>query len=133
MKRAWYRIGAPLEDLEMYERLRARGFFLWVGGPVPHGADAITLGSLVIVRRSISMHSTKFDELLRHEQVHIAQFRELGLARFLAQYCGAYLQWRLRGYNHWGAYRRIPFEIEARWLSSRLPSVVPERTPSPVR
>ena len=86
---------------------------MWVGGPVPPGADAITLGSLIIVRRSAAGDN----HLLRHEQVHVEQWRRLGLLGFLRSYVGAYLGWRLRGYGHWAAYRRIPLEVEAEWVA----------------
>jgi hypothetical protein len=84
---------------------------VWVGGPVPPGADAVTLGSLVIVRRSCAGDA----ELLAHEAVHVRQWRSFGVFGFLRRYLGAYLRWRLRGYPHWGAYRRIPLEVEAAW------------------
>jgi hypothetical protein len=84
---------------------------VWVGGPVPPGADAITLGPLVIVRRSAADDAV----LLAHEAVHVRQWRSLGVAGFLRRYLGAYVRWRLRGYPHWGAYRRIPLEVEAAW------------------
>jgi hypothetical protein len=94
-----------------------------VGGPVPPGADAITLGRLVIVRR----RAAGSERLLRHELVHVRQWRELGVARFLVRYVGAYLRWRLRGYGHWAAYRRIPLEVEAEWISRSEPRLlVPE-------
>ena len=38
---------------------------------------------------------------------------------FLRRYLGAYLPWRLRGYPHWAAYRRIPHEVEAEWIARR--------------
>ena len=53
--------------------------------------------------------------LLAHELVHVRQWRELGVVGFLVRYVGAYLRWRLRGYGHWAAYRRIPLEVEASW------------------
>jgi hypothetical protein len=82
---------------------------------VPPGAAAITLGRVVSVRRRFA-----FDErLLRHELVHVRQWRELGAIRFLVRYLGDYLRWRLRGYGHWAAYRRIPLEVEADWESRR--------------
>lgn len=84
---------------------------VWVGGPVPPGADAITLGPLIIVRRRAA-HS---EELLAHERVHVRQWRTLGVLGFLRRYLGSYLRWRLRGYPHWGAYRRVPLEVEAAW------------------
>jgi hypothetical protein len=59
------------------------------------------------------------DRLLRHELVHVRQWQTLGVAAFLVRYLGAYLRWRLRGYGHWAAYRRIPLEIEAEWEARR--------------
>ena len=90
------------------------GARLWVGGPVPPGVDAITLGSLVIVRRG----SADSEELLRHEGVHVLQWRRLGVVGFLRRYLGAYLRWRLRGYGHRPAYLRIPLEVEAAWTAA---------------
>jgi hypothetical protein len=78
---------------------------------VPPGSDAITLPGLIIVRRPAAADSL----LLAHEQVHLRQWRRLGPFGFLRRYVGAYLRWRLRGYGHWAAYRRIPLEIEAEW------------------
>ena len=84
-----------------------------IGGPVPPGAAAITLGSVVSVRERWA-----HDELLaRHERVHVRQWRRLGVLGFLRRYLGSYFLWRLRGYSHVAAYRRIPLEIEAEWLS----------------
>jgi hypothetical protein len=82
---------------------------------VPPGADAITLGSLIIVRRA----SAGDEQLMRHEREHVRQWRELGVARFLVRYLGAYLRWRRRGYGHRGAYLRIPLEVEAEWVARR--------------
>ncbi len=87
--------------------------WLWVGGPVPPGADAITIGPVVSVRTAASGD----DRLLRHEAVHVRQWRRFGLAGFLRRYLGAYVRWRLRGYDHWAAYRRIPLEVEAEWTA----------------
>jgi hypothetical protein len=87
----------------------------WVGGPVPPGADAITLGRLVIVRRRAAGSA----HLLRHELVHVRQWRRYGVAGFLWRYLGAYVRGRLLGYGHQGAYRRIPLEVEAEWVARR--------------
>ena len=97
-------------------RLRRHGdHWLLIGGPVPPGSAAITLGSLIIVRRRSASNA----RLLRHELVHVGQWRRYGVAGFLRRYLGAYLRWRLRGHPHWAAYRRIPFEVEAEWVSRR--------------
>ena len=85
----------------------------WVGGPVPPGASAITIGPVISVRR----RAAGSERLLRHEHVHVQQWRRLGVVGFLRRYLGAYLRWRLHGHGHWDAYRRIPLEIEADFLS----------------
>jgi len=90
--------------------------WLWTGGPVPPGADAITVGSVVSVRKAASAD----EHLLRHELVHVRQWRTLGLIGFLRRYLGSYCRWRLRGYGHWAAYRRIPLEVEAEWTARQL-------------
>ncbi len=82
---------------------------------MPRGAAAITLGRLVNVRS----RSVGDERLLRHELVHVGQWQRLGLVGFLRRYLGAYVRWRLRGYGHWGAYRRIPLEVEAEWEARR--------------
>lgn len=94
---------------------RRDGFRLWVGGPVPPGADAWTLGSLVIVRRRAadSVH------LLAHELEHVCQYERAGFVGFLVRYVLAYLSWRVRLYGHDAAYRRIPAEVSAEWRARR--------------
>ena len=93
-------------------RLRRRGdHWVLVGGPVPPGAAAITLGPLISVRSGAADN----EGLLRHEDVHVRQWAAHRPVGFLRRYLTAYLRWRLLGYGHWGAYRRIPFEVEAVW------------------
>jgi hypothetical protein len=84
-----------------------------IGGPVPPGSAAITLGSVVSVRARWASD----DLLARHEAVHVHQWRTFGVVGFLVRYLGAYLRLRLRGYPHVAAYRRIPLEIEAGWVA----------------
>ena len=84
---------------------------------MPPGADAITLWSLVVVRRRAAEDA----HLLAHEVVHVRQWRRLGPAGFLRRYLGSYLRWRLRGYGHWAAYLRIPQEVEADWVAATNP------------
>ena len=92
---------------------KRNGYRVVVGGPVPPQADAITLGSTIFVRKRASEHSG----LMAHELVHVRQFKDLGAVRFLARYVGAYLRFRLSGFGHMAAYRRIPLEVEASWVS----------------
>ncbi|HVL92330.1 MAG TPA: DUF4157 domain-containing protein [Acidimicrobiales bacterium] len=102
--RSWQRI--PTEFGTVY---------LWVGGPVPPGSAAITLGRLIIIRRRAAGN----ERLLRHELVHVRQWHQLGVLGFLRQYLGAYLAGRFRGYGHTEAYRLIPLEVEAEEESGR--------------
>lgn len=94
---------------------RRDGWWLWIGGPVPRGASAITIGRVVSIRRG----KERSERLLRHEAEHVAQYARYGVPGFLARYLRAYLGWRLRGYGHWAAYRRIPFEASAEWRARR--------------
>ena len=82
---------------------------------MPPGADAITIGPVISVRRAAATDP----RLLRHELEHVRQWRRLGVVGFLRRYLGSYLRWRLRGYGHWAAYRRIPLEVEAEWAARR--------------
>lgn len=100
---------------------RRDGYWLWTGGPVPPGSAGITLGRLVIVRtRRLT------PRLLRHELVHVDQFARQGIVRFVVTYLGHYLRWRLRGYPHHAAYRRIPHEVEAYWRERAPEEPTPE-------
>lgn len=90
------------------------GYRLWEGGPVPKGADGFTLRSLVIVRRGKAS-----PYLLRHELVHVRQWRRYGVFGFGVRYIGHYALWRARRKGHRGAYLRIPMEIEADWVARR--------------
>lgn len=55
--------------------------------------------------------------LVGHELVHVRQWQELGVVRFLTRYLGEYFAGRGRGLNHQAAYENISFEREARSLT----------------
>ena len=87
-----------------------------VGVPVlTPGVAAMTLGRWILVRRG---HEDDRD-LIAHELVHVQQWRELGAARFLMRYLGAYARGRRRGLGHRAAYEAIPLEAEARTAAGR--------------
>ena len=95
---------------------------------MPKGADGITLGSLVIVRRGKAS-----PYLLRHELVHVRQWKRFGIIGFGVRYLGPYALWRLRGKDHRSAYLRIPLEIEADWVARRsLTTAVREELPESI-
>ena len=79
------------------------------------GVAAMTLGRLILLRRD---HAAD-DALVAHELVHVRQWRELGAARFLWRYLGAYARGRAAGLGHHRAYGEIPLEVEARHLAGR--------------
>lgn len=74
------------------------------------GVAAMTLGRFVLVRRGQERNLG----LLAHELVHVQQWRELGVARFLRRYLVDYLHGRRVGMSHGAAYRAIGLEAEAR-------------------
>lgn len=94
---------------------RRDGYMLWVGGPLPKGADGFTLGKMIIVRHGKETSTY----LLRHELVHVRQWRRYGVLGFSARYIGAYAWGRMCRHGHRGAYLRIPLEIEADWIARR--------------
>jgi len=57
--------------------------------------------------------------LLVHELVHVRQWGELGVIRFLWRYLAGYLGGRRKGLGHRAAYLAIPLEVEAR-VAARL-------------
>ena len=87
---------APVEARVLRRRRRHPGprprprYRVWRGGPVPPGSDAITLWSLIIVRR----RAADDEQLMRHEAVHVDQWRAFGVFGFLRRYVGSYLWWR---------------------------------------
>ena len=92
---------------------RADGYTVVLGAPVPRGADAITLGRVILMRKG----SEDSRYLIYHELAHVHQWVEQGVVGFGARYLRDYAVGRLRGRGHWGAYRHIGFEIEADWAA----------------
>jgi hypothetical protein len=108
---------------------RRDGYRLWTGGPVPRGFDGITIGSTVITRSRLPSPA-----LVRHELVHVRQWRRHGIVGFVVRYVGSYTWLRLQRHGHLGAYLRIPLEIEADWVTRRsLGTAVPDHVADEVR
>lgn len=113
------RVTAKLADARGLESLEGAEALVVFGAPVPPGAAAITLGDVIFIREEWR-RSKNLAELIRHEMVHVRQWRERGVVDFIRWYLVGYMRWRVRGYSHWAAYRRIPAEIEAAWEARRL-------------
>src|SRR5215213_4423893 len=82
---------------------------------LPPGAQGMTSGRLVLLRRDEPMDGTS--TLIAHELVHVRQFAQQGRVRFALSYFGAYLVNLARHRRHRPAYLHIPQEQEAYRLS----------------
>ena len=89
------------------DRERARVVVVPVLTP---GVAAMTLGPWILVRQGREQDAG----LVAHELVHVQQWRELGVVRFLSRYFGEYVRSRVAGQPHWRAYAAISLEVEAR-------------------
>jgi hypothetical protein len=85
-------------------------------------ANAFAVGRHVFLSRrgalEIRAGTEKGRELLAHELVHVRQYEERGVVRFLLRYFGDYLFARARWRSHIDAYRAIGFEREASRLAA---------------
>lgn len=78
----------------------------------PLGINAIVLFPFVLYQ---DKHPS--DLIIRHEQVHLDQIKDLGVINFYRRYLWEYIQGRRLGLNHDEAYRNISFEQEAYKIS----------------
>lgn len=78
------------------------------------GITAMTLPNRIIVDPAVMTGRKGPGSLLVHELIHVRQWGELGVIRFLWRYLSAYLGGRLQGLGHRAAYLAIPLEVEAR-------------------
>jgi hypothetical protein len=79
---------------------------------------AMTLPWAVYVRPDVlSGDAGRLGALVAHELVHVRQWQENGLLRFLRRYLADYWRGRRAGLPHVEAYRAIGFEREAREIS----------------
>jgi hypothetical protein len=87
----------------------------WMPLVLGSGVAAMTLGNTILVAedRYEEMVSGGQPDLLRHELVHVGQWRREGRIGFLSSYASDYIRNRLIGLNHGVAYRAIGFEAAA--------------------
>jgi hypothetical protein len=86
------------------------------------GAHGMTVGRHVFLVRGNEDRPV----LLAHELVHVRQYAEQGVIRFLARYLRDYLRNLGRLRNHRAAYLAIPAEVEARAETGRWAAAHPE-------
>lgn len=87
----------------------------WLRKVWPKGVKAMALPRRIYVSAEAlaRIAAGEAGELIRHEAVHVDQWRREGWIGFLAKYLAAYLKGRAAGLPHSVAYRAIPFEREA--------------------
>ena len=88
------------------QRVRVQRFVL-----LSPGSSGMTLGRLILVRNDGIRDGTR--KLLAHELVHVRQYDELGMVRFLMRYLRDYARALKKLHNHKQAYHAISFEIAA--------------------
>lgn len=72
-------------------------------------ADAVTLYPFILYK-----YENPLERLRKHEMVHVEQIRRIGVFRFYLSYTMFYHAGRIAGWGHGNAYKKIPWEIEAR-------------------
>jgi hypothetical protein len=97
----------------------------WLAKLWGKGISAMALRSTIFIRSSVlGSDPSALGPLIVHELVHVRQWAELGVIRFLWQYVAGYLRGRLTGLPHQDAYRVIPIEIEARGIANQLQGLI---------
>ncbi len=107
-------------ELNSYDHVAvsvARAVRIRVFALLPPGYSGMTLGRLILLRRDDDRSGGC--KLLAHELVHVQQFAQIGVTRFLSSYLREYLSNLVRLKSHAQAYRAISFEVEAREIADR--------------
>lgn len=80
---------------------------------------AITFGRSIWIHPNV-LESTPgmLQPILRHELVHVEQYRRDGTIPFLGRYLSEYIRGRLAGLGHYDAYLGISYEREAHGVES---------------
>jgi hypothetical protein len=90
----------------------------WMVRAFRGGVAAMTLPFGIFVRPdALAGDRLALANTIQHELVHVRQWQQLGVVRFLWRYLLEYLAYRFRGLNHKQAYLRISLEEEARRIS----------------
>ena len=86
------------------------------------GSNGMTVGRIVFLRNDGLYDGSR--KIIAHELVHVRQYYELGVLRFLARYLADYARAVTKYRRHRAAYYAIPFEVQAyaeadEWLARR--------------
>lgn len=99
----------------LYDGVDIKAAPSWLQRVWPTGVKAMALPQRIFVNAQTmaKIVAGEAEELLRHEAVHIDQWKRHGRVGFLARYFADYVKGRAGGLSHSAAYRSIPFELEA--------------------
>jgi hypothetical protein len=86
------------------------------------GSNGMTIGHVVFLRNDGVFDGSR--KIIAHELVHVRQYYELGMVRFLFRYLIDYGRALAQHRRHRAAYYAIPFEVQAyaeadEWLARR--------------
>ena len=86
------------------------------------GSNGMTVGRIVFLRNDGLYDGSR--KIIAHELVHVRQYYELGVLRFLTRYLADYARALAKHRRHRAAYYAIPFEARAyaeadEWLARR--------------
>ena len=106
---------AELDSYDMIDRSLAETVRVFDVPFVPGGYAGITVGRFIFLAKAIPADGAS--TLMAHELVHVGQYAEIGVPRYIYTYLKSFFPglFRMRNWNQ--AYRAIPSEIEARNLS----------------
>ena len=106
---------AGLDDLD---RVLVRPAPAWMRRLWRGDVGAMTLPWGIFVRSDL-LGGNRVDlaRLVSHELVHVRQWQQMGIRRFLTRYLSDYWRARRQGHSHQVAYEMISLEKEAREIS----------------
>ena len=113
-------VSSTLGDLNL-EQVDIRPAPGWLTRIWGEAVSAMAVRTTVYIRPdTLNADPSILGPLIVHELVHVHQWLQLGVVRFLWRYLGGYLKGRLAGLSHRDAYQAIPIEVEARETSDQL-------------
>lgn len=108
---------AELDSYDLIDRSLAQTVRIVNVPYVPGGYAGITFGRFVYLAKPIPPDGTS--ALLAHELVHVGQYQELGIARYIYEYLKSFFRDLIRMRNWNEAYLAIPSEVDARIKTGR--------------
>ncbi len=108
---------AELESYDVIDRSLAETVRVFDVPFVPGGYAGITFGRFIFLVKAIPPDGAS--TLMAHELVHVGQYAEVGVPRYIYAYLKFFFPalYRMRNWNQ--AYRAIPAELDARDITGQ--------------